>query len=920
MLLAGSAAFILAAAAPASAVIINSAGNPPLDPTAPPVVDTNQFPNVLQLETTSSKPQEGSGCTGTLISPRVVLTAAHCFFNLTTGEKFSGPTTVLGETASAVFVAPGYNPLIPRLSDIAVVELPQAVTDVPRSALQLGGNPIAKETPIYIVGYGNYGTATQPPTVNGPNDGQRRKAQTNVGAYQLNDQGQISYVAEFRDPANPNLFNTFNLSAQPSSLEGAIASGDSGGPIFYCAAGALNQCTTPQLVVQIGVACCADAGGYGSQSIWTPNALFADWISSLGLPGMLVPNAGNYNWSDPAAWMKGAIPGNQDVAWLVNQGSITLDTNAQVDSLWISGGQSWFIIPPAFTLVTTTNTNLSNGMLSVNGILNTPFLYMSGGVLNGAGTITGPGGTWVANVGGTVAPGTGSAFGTLTIQGNYLQGPSGELQVRLAGIGNNDRLTVTGQAILRGTLVTLFTSSPLIVLPDSVRLTRQYTVLHADGGLGGTTFDRVAIFNLPANLSAAPGYDANDVSLNVTASLGLSDALPKNAFNVATSINNFFNIGSTLPRNFGNLFFLTDGNLSNALSQLSGEAATGAQQVGFQMTNQFLSLMLDPFVDGRSGMAGANGPALGFAPEREELPEDVALAYAKVLKAPPKPASFEQRWSVWGAGYGGSNRTTGDPAVVGSHDLAARIAGGTAGLDYQLSRDSVVGFALAGGGTSWGLEQGLGGGKSDAFQAGVYGATRWGPAYLAAAFAYTNHWMSTDRFAFAGDHLTASFNAQSFGGRVESGYRFATFYGGLTPYAAIQAQNFHTPSYTETDLNGGGFALGFNARNATDTRSELGGRFDRLLLLNPEAALTLRARVAWAHDWISDPTLAALFQTLPGASFIVNGATPAKNSALTSAGAELRLANGVTLLGKFDGEFASHSSTYAGTGTVRYRW
>jgi len=29
---------------------------------------------------------------------------------------------------------------------------------------------------------------------------------------------------------------------------------------------------------------------------------------------------------------------------------------------------------------------------------------------------------------------------------------------------------------------------------------------------------------------------------------------------------------------------------------------------------------------------------------------------------------------------------------------------------------------------------------------------------------------------------------------------------GLTPYAATQ--NFHTPSYSETDLNGSGFALG----------------------------------------------------------------------------------------------------------------
>ena len=63
-----------------------------------------------------------------------------------------------------------------------------------------------------------------------------------------------------------------------------------------------------------------------------------------------------------------------------------------------------------------------------------------------------------------------------------------------------------------------------------------------------------------------------------------------------------------------------------------------------------------------------------------------------------------------------------------------------------------------------------------------------------------------------------------------------------------------------------------------------------------------------------------MFQTLPGSSFIVNGAAPAKNSALVSAGAELRLANGVTLLAKFDGDFAARSTTYAGTGTVRYAW
>jgi outer membrane autotransporter protein len=414
------------------------------------------------------------------------------------------------------------------------------------------------------------------------------------------------------------------------------------------------------------------------------------------------------------------------------------------------------------------------------------------------------------------------------------------------------------------------------------------------------------------------------VILSLTATLGAlgTASLSENQRNVAGALNNFFNSGGALPPNFVTIFGLTGGNLANALSQLSGEAATGAQQARFQLTDQFLSLMLDPFVDGRSGVAGTSGPALAFAPERETLPEDIALAYSAVLKAPKAapPATFAQRWTAWGAGFGGGNKTDGDPAVLGSHDLSARTAGFAGGLDYRLTPDTVAGFALAGGGTRWDLAQGLGSGKSDAFQAGVYGATRWGAAYLAAAFAFANHWMSTDRFAFAGDHLTAQFTAQSYGGRLEGGYRFGTLWGGIAPYAAIQAQSFRTPSYSETDVNGGGFALAYNSRTGTDTRSELGARFDRVLALYTNAVLALRGRVAWAHDWVSDPTLAAVFQTLRGASFIVNGAIPAKDSALVSAGAKYRLASGVTLLAKFDGEFAAHSSTYAGTGTLRYSW
>src|ERR1700738_4365213 len=98
--------------------------------------------------------------------------------------------------------------------------------------------------------------------------------------------------------------------------------------------------------------------------------------------------------------------------------------------------------------------------------------------------------------------------------------------------------------------------------------------------------------------------------------------------------------------------------------------------------------------------------------------------------------------------------------------------------------------------------------------------------------------------------------------------------------------------YSETDITGGGSGLTYAAHNGADTRGDLGARFDRPILINWNAVLALRGKVAWAHDWITDPSLMPTFEALPGASFIVNGATPAKNSALTSAGAELRLING----------------------------
>ena len=543
------------------------------------------------------------------------------------------------------------------------------------------------------------------------------------------------------------------------------------------------------------------------------------------------------------------------------------------------------------------------GTLLVNGNLAaaSSITVSPGGTLGGTGTLP------TTNVnGGVFAPGPAGAPGAITVTGN-LNFQAGSTYLVQLSPSSASTANVSGTAALAGTV---------LAMPLPGNLKSSYTILTANGGLGGSTFNNLVIST--NGFAGSLSYTPTTVVLGLTAQLGLNGTFSQNQQNVANTLNNFFNKGGALPPGFLGVFNLTGANLGTALSQLSGEAATGSQQSAFQLMDQFLSLMLDPFAGGGGDIGGSNGRSMSFAAEAPVLPPEVALAYGSVLKAPPR--TFEQRWSVRGAAYGDYGRTNGDPNGLGTHDLSARAGGFAGALDYHVTRDTVIGAALSGGETNWGLANGLGGGRGDALQVGVYGATRNGPAYLAGSAAYTWHAEHTDRFAVAGDELTASFNAQSFGGRVEGGYRLPWLMATVTPYAAVQAQSFSTPSYGETDLGGGGFGLAFASRTATDTRSELGARFDRVVTINPTSVLDLRTRLAWAHDWVSDPTLAATFELLPGAGFIVNGALPAKNSALVTTGAELRLVNGVSLTGKFDGQFASHAGTYAGTGVIRYVW
>jgi uncharacterized protein with beta-barrel porin domain len=587
---------------------------------------------------------------------------------------------------------------------------------------------------------------------------------------------------------------------------------------------------------------------------------------------------------------------------LVLQGTGTANNNfVNFNTLDVQASGAWTL---GGTANIGTATVASGGTLTVSGQLAT---------LDGTG---GVGGAVITNS--AVAPGVSASRSTLQINGNLTFNPGGILSTTISPSAAS-LVNVAGTATLTGASVNAQFASGSFA-------TKSYTILTATSFVGA--FTGVTSANLPAGFTESLSTVGNNVLLNLTATLGALSpvGLNPNQQKIATTLNTFFNNGGTLPPGFLTLFGLTGTNLGNALTRVSGETAVGSQQTTFNAMGQFMGVMTDPFIagrgDGSSSSAGAAGYAdgrpLGYAQARQ--PND---ALAAIYTKAPQSVSFEQRWSVWTAGFGGSQTTDGN-AATGSNNTSSSIAGTAVGADYRFSPDTIAGFALAGGGTNFSVANG-GSGHSDLFQAGAFIRHNAGPAYISAALAYGWQDITTDRTVTIGgtELLRAQFDANAYSGRVEGGYRFvAPVIGGvgITPYAAGQFTTFDLPAYAESALAGASsFALSYASKDVTDPRSELGVRTDESFALQ-DSILTLRGRLAWAHDYDTDRSIASTFQALPGASFVVNGAAQAADSALVTASAEMKWSNGWSASVTFEGEFSNVTASYAGKGVVRYAW
>lgn len=472
--------------------------------------------------------------------------------------------------------------------------------------------------------------------------------------------------------------------------------------------------------------------------------------------------------------------------------------------------------------------------------------------------------------------------------------------------GSADRLNVSGSANLGGSMALSVANSGYAKIGRN-----DYVALRAEGGVNDDGMLLVA----PNTAVATYTLEYTDKEIILGANIDYAArGLTENGISVGTTINaNQTDQTSSAFRSLAEAIFAQPdiASLQRTYDLIDGEGTAGAQQAYFSDTNAFIGTV------SQQTNLWSNPYRLGNAKADRNC----------TLK---NNICVESLWRGWYSGFGSDTSLQGDPYVVGSGDLKSHSKGMAAGLDYELTKDLLLGFSVGMSKANFKVNDRLTQGDIETGRTAIYGVYRHNNLYIDGLFGVDWFNASTDRMAAilptagnAGfsDRLQNDFSGYGINARLETGYRMDLGGVQFSPFAALQLSSFHMNGSTESaDVTGGDLALYYKSRTINSVPLSLGAQFDTRIELGENAYFSPYVRAAWVHEFSNKRSIEAGFTAAPGYEFVVHGAAQARNSAQVEAGFNVQIETGLSLYGKVSGNFSGSAHDVSGSGGLRLRW
>ena len=482
----------------------------------------------------------------------------------------------------------------------------------------------------------------------------------------------------------------------------------------------------------------------------------------------------------------------------------------------------------------------------------------------------------------------------------------------------------------------------------------SYSVQLNNSQIGMVNFSNTTYQQFLVNIALAPGIDTFSLVniggiVGTNSSFNVDDfalfsqiltltpnlvglAQTENQRAVANGLTNAFNqanLGTvTAPNGVAGAYVAALNNVApdaipGILDSLSGEGIAAAQNVAHRSVSEFTSSIFDQTTF--YGGSTANSITLNDA---VALPTGV-LSYAPGIPTPIRvhdPLLPPQRtWRAWATGFGGAETISGN-AGLGSAGQTSTIYGGTLGLDYQVLPNYLAGIAIGGSEGDFQVGARSTSGSTTGGHIAFYDLATFGSFYGAStnSFSYFGNKTTRNVAGFGGlggETEQGNFASHEFRTRLEFGRHVEAYGATITPFIALEIAELRSNGFGETSLSGpGNFLLNVSGQSSASVPSFVGARYQGKLMLANGMVLAPILQAAYVHEFAPERSQIGALSTLPGSTFLVDGARPSRDAAQVKAGLELAIGPSSAIFANFDGEFSGQAQFYGGKGGFKYVW